>query len=297
MRAFLETQLPGGSAHHLQAALYTQGLLYHDSKTRRNGVAPLARPEELLEELAIECRRNCCALCLTKSHSLQRSRLPPSHSPHHLSTRLATSTRCSAYPNSFTTSPLVSPRLATSLLVSSPSAHITNSPPLLSSHHLSSGVATSPLISSPLDSSRRPFTRLTTSPLIAPPLHLFHHLSTRLTTSLPLYPYLHYPRSHPRTSSPNLLSASLHPLPTLCPPTLAIVLCDLIQCPPHLPPILHRRDVYLSRLAQKQARLSEALRGDKRNARLAVRRAEKARFMQTHSGVPRLFSVSCRHPP
>lgn len=221
MRAFLETQLPGGSAHHLQAALYTQGLLYHDSKTRRNGVAPLARPEELLEELAVECRRNRCTLCLTKSHSLKRSRLPPAHSPHHLSTRLATSPRCSAYPNSFTTSPLVSPRLATSPLVSPLSTHITNSPPVsppfLSSHHLSSRVATSPFISSPLDSSHRPFTRLTTSPLISPPLHLFHHLSTRLTTPRPPYPCLHYLRSHPRTSSRqpsiSISSPSSHPLP------------------------------------------------------------------------------------
>lgn len=52
MRAFIETHLPGASAQHVQAALYVQGLLFHDAKARRAGLPPLSQPEALLAELA-----------------------------------------------------------------------------------------------------------------------------------------------------------------------------------------------------------------------------------------------------
>ena len=57
MRSFLEAQLPGASAQHVQAALYCQGLIYHDSHSRRGGLAPLARADELLGQLAADERR------------------------------------------------------------------------------------------------------------------------------------------------------------------------------------------------------------------------------------------------
>jgi len=48
--------------------------------------------------------------------------------------------------------------------------------------------------------------------------------------------------------------------------------------------------VYLRRLQQKHARVHEATKGSKRAAGLAARRARKALFMQTHGGIPRLFT-------
>ena len=57
MRRFLETHLPGASPQHVQAALYCQGLIYHDSRTRRAGLPPLSRAHDLLAALAADERR------------------------------------------------------------------------------------------------------------------------------------------------------------------------------------------------------------------------------------------------
>ena len=57
MRRFLEDHLPGASPPHVQAALYCQGLTYHDSRARRAGLPPLSRSHDLLRTLAENDRR------------------------------------------------------------------------------------------------------------------------------------------------------------------------------------------------------------------------------------------------
>ena len=57
MRRFLEDHLPGASPPHVQAALYCQGLTYHDSRARRAGLPPLSRSHDLLRTLAENERR------------------------------------------------------------------------------------------------------------------------------------------------------------------------------------------------------------------------------------------------
>ena len=69
MRRFLEDHLPGASAQHVQAALYCQGLVYHDSRTRRTGLPPLSRAGELLETLAADERREVYLARLQKKHA------------------------------------------------------------------------------------------------------------------------------------------------------------------------------------------------------------------------------------
>lgn len=78
MRAFLERQLPDlaepdASPQHVQAALYCQGLIHHDSHSRRGGVAPLARAHELLGQLAADERREVYMARLQQ----KQARVPP----------------------------------------------------------------------------------------------------------------------------------------------------------------------------------------------------------------------------
>lgn len=83
MRAFLESQLPDLKEHdaspqHVQAALYCQGLIHHDSHSRRGGVAPLARAHELLGQLATDERRE---VYLARLQQKQARILPPESLP------------------------------------------------------------------------------------------------------------------------------------------------------------------------------------------------------------------------
>ena len=69
MRRFLEDHLPDASPQHVQAALYCQGLIHHDSRARRAGLPPLSRGHELLQALAADERREVYLARLQQKHA------------------------------------------------------------------------------------------------------------------------------------------------------------------------------------------------------------------------------------